>query len=134
MQQRRDNLYNSEAQEKPGRIPSWTVRWGNLAICVAFGGLLAGTFSCTSVDKDSFLLEGRVVNARESERIYLFYPVSKNGMWFRRIDTAETRGGKSASTELCPGPCQPFWFLTIRTRACSTSTTARSSNRARTPS
>lgn len=128
------NVFSEEANEILGRMPSWIVRKESLAICEAFGGLQAGTFSCTSVDKDSFLLEERGVNARESKRIYLFYPASKNGMWFKRIDTAETRGGKSASTELCPGPCQPFWFLTIRTRACSTSTTARSSNRARTPS
>lgn len=108
MQQRRVNLYCSEAQEKPGRIPSWIVREGSLAICVAFGGLLAGTFSCTSVDKDSFLLEGRGVNARESERIYLFYPVSKNGMWFKRIDTAETRGGKFRFDRVVPETVPAF--------------------------
>ncbi len=56
--------------------------------------LLYITVSCTNTNNSSFSLEGRVTDSKESESVYLSYPVLKNGIWYERIDTAKIIDGK----------------------------------------
>lgn len=50
--------------------------------------------SCTNTNNSSFSLEGRITDSKESESVYLSYPVLKNGIWYERIDTAKIVDGK----------------------------------------
>lgn len=50
--------------------------------------------SCTKPSAGSFTLSGHIENANVAEKVYLSYPVQKDGVWYEERDTATISNGK----------------------------------------
>lgn len=63
--------------------------------------LLFTMVSCTT-SNNKFSLEGWIINAPDSEFVYLSYPVQINGIWYKLKDTAQIVGGRFRFTGRVP--------------------------------